>query len=98
MADHQDLRAPEERRRREILECAPQVLSVLVSPQGAPRAAAAGHQPLAENTERALDQEGFVAVEQVVGTERSALESRERIGDDARASGGTPRAQKPSMA
>jgi hypothetical protein len=98
MTHDQHLRAAEERRRREILERGSQMLRVLVAPQRAPRAAAPGEQPLPQDAERALDQEGLVAVEQVVRAERSAFESRERVGDGAAPSRLTRRAQKPSMA
>jgi hypothetical protein len=89
----QDLRAAEERRRCEILERGRELGGVLVAPQRPPRPRTpGGQQTRTEDAERAVDEVRLLAVQQVVGPERVALERRQRIGRRAAAG-----AQKPSI-
>ena len=90
MAHDQHLRPAEERRGAQVVERPSETLGVLAGPQGAPRTRPARRQePRAERVQRAPDQEGLVAEEEVVRAERVAAQGGERIGR---------RAQKPSIA
>jgi hypothetical protein len=90
--DDQRRRTAEERRRHQVPDRRLQLRGLVVAPDHADTIP----EPGAEPRERTLDEERIVAVQEVVWTERRALDRRERIG--RRAGGRPPRgAQKPSM-
>lgn len=98
MPNDQHLCTAEERRRCEVLERRAELGRILVGPQRAPRATSPRQEALAQDAEGTIDEEGLVAIEQVVGTERSTLERGERIGGRPAARRRTRWAQNPSMA
>jgi hypothetical protein len=86
--DDEHLRPAEQEGRAEVVERLLETLRAVVRPEGTDVVGATlGRQPLAQDGERALDQERLLAVEQIVSGERRGRERSERIGA----------AQKPSI-
>jgi hypothetical protein len=89
-ADDENLRAPEQQRRAQVVERLLEALDAVVGPQRADVVGpAGGREPPAQQAECALDEERLLTVEEVVSRERRRRERTERTGDAA---------QNPSMA
>ncbi|HEV7734961.1 MAG TPA: hypothetical protein VGR62_22520 [Candidatus Binatia bacterium] len=72
--------------------------SVVVGPERPPRAGAlVGVESATQDLQRAIDEEGLLAVDQPVGAQRCALELGERIAVAGRRRDPSPAAQKPSI-
>ena len=98
--DHEHLRPSEERRRREVGEGIGKAVARVVRPHRPPRAGSPlGHETPAQHPERSIDEEGLLAVQEVVGPERLALQGLQGVhGPGCAAARRARRAQKPSTA
>src|SRR5262249_52916495 len=95
VAQDEDLRPPEERRRRQLGERRRDLIGFLIGPQRTDRAGG-GNEPSTDHAEGALDEVRLLAEQKVVRAERTPLERLEEI--RRRPLVATAHRQKPSSA